>query len=95
MGIVTDIVGTHKHLLPEGLAGRVHTAWPRHDLGHALAAVVAEQAQRNPAKAPPMSFPAHLHQIMYRIDSPTTWFDVVDTAGWNDLPVAMGGKTAE
>jgi hypothetical protein len=91
MGIGTDIVGTHKQLLPEGFAGHVHTAWPRHDLGYALAAVVAEQAQRNPAKAPPMSFPAHFHQLMYQTDSPTTWFDVVDAAGWKDRPVAVGG----
>ncbi|MCV7227286.1 phosphohydrolase [Mycolicibacterium komossense] len=90
MGIGTDIVGTHKQLLPKGFADRVHAAWPRHDLGYALAAVVAEQAQRNPAKAPPMSFPAHLHQLMYRVESPTTWFDVVDDDGWNDRPIAVG-----
>jgi hypothetical protein len=89
LGIGTDIVGSHKHLLPGGLADRVHTAWPRHDLGYALAAVVAEQAQRNPAKAPPMSFPAHLHQVIYQSGSPTTWFDVVEAAGWNDLPLKI------
>ncbi|CAN5311158.1 hypothetical protein BH09ACT8_BH09ACT8_25870 [soil metagenome] len=89
MGIGTDIVGTYKPLLPQGFADRVHSAWPRDDLGYGLAAVVAEQAQRNPAKAPPMSFPAHFHQLMYHVDSPTTWFDVVDAAGWNDLPVAV------
>ena len=91
MGIGTDIVGTHKELLPTGFADIVHTAWPRHDLGYALAAVIAEQAQRTPAKAPPMSFPAHFHQLTYQPQSATTWFDVVDASGWNDHPVAVGG----
>lgn len=31
-----DVVGVQRHLLPEGYAERVHTAWPRHDLGYAL-----------------------------------------------------------
>ncbi|MET0701110.1 MAG: phosphohydrolase [Mycobacterium sp.] len=89
MGIGTDIVGTAKQLLPEGFADRVHTAWPRHDLGYALAAVVAKQAQRNPAKAPRLTLPAHFHQLVYDIPSPTTWFDVVEAAGWNDRPVPV------
>ena len=94
MGIGTDIVGTHTRQLPERFADRVHAAWPRHDLGYALAATIAEQAQRNPAKAPPMSFPAHLHQLMYPTRSAATWFDVVDTAGWNDRPVTVRGSLA-
>ncbi|MEE6163381.1 MULTISPECIES: HD domain-containing protein [unclassified Mycolicibacterium] len=89
MGIGTDIVGTHRQQLPERFADRVHATWPRHDLGYALAAVVAEQAQRNPAKAPPVSFPAHLHQLMYPTQSPATWFDVVEASGWHDQPVAI------
>ena len=36
--------------------------------------------------APPMSFPAHFHQLMYPGQSPGTWFDA---AGWNDRPVAV------
>ncbi|MCV7203814.1 phosphohydrolase [Mycolicibacterium peregrinum] len=89
MGIGTDIVGTHIQQLPERFADRVNDAWPRHDLGYALAAIVAEQAQRNPAKAPSMSFPAHLHQLMYPSQSAATWFDLVDAAGWNDRRVAV------
>ncbi|KAA0081739.1 HD domain-containing protein [Mycolicibacterium sp. P9-64] len=89
MGIGTDIIGVHGQQLPDGFADRVHVAWPRHDLGYALAAVVAEQAQRNPAKAPPMSFPAHFHHLVYSGQSPATWFDLVDAAGWNDRPVAV------
>ncbi|MDX1891633.1 HD domain-containing protein [Mycolicibacterium sp. 050158] len=89
MGIGTDIVGIHRRQLPDGFADRVHAAWPRHDLGYALAAVVAEQARRNPLKAPPMSFPAHLHHLMYPGHPAATWFDAVETAGWNDRPVAV------
>jgi hypothetical protein len=84
MGIGTDIVGTYIQQLPKRFADRVHDAWPRHDLGYALASVVAEQVQRNPAKAPSMSFPAHLHQLMYPSQSAGTWFDLVEAAGWND-----------
>ncbi len=92
MGIGADILGTHRQQLPEGFADRVHAAWPRHDLGYALASVIAEQAHRNPAKAPPMSFPAHLHELMYPAQSSATWLDLVDAAGWNDRPVAVTGS---
>jgi hypothetical protein len=89
MGIGTDIIGTHIRQLPEQFADRVHAVWPRHDLGYALAAVVAEQAQHNPVKAPPLSFPAHLHQLAHATQPAATWFDLVDAAGWNDRPVAV------
>ncbi|PND59137.1 phosphohydrolase [Mycobacterium sp. ENV421] len=89
MGIGTDILGTHRQQLPHGFADRVHAAWPRHGLGYALASVVAEHAHRNPAKAPPMSFPAHLHELMYPAKPSVTWLDLVDAAGWNDQPVAV------
>lgn len=90
VGIGADIVGTLRQELPERFTERVHAAWPRHDLGHALGAVLAEQAQRNPAKAPPMSFPAHLHQLMYPSEPTVTWFDVVAASGWGDRPVTVG-----
>ena len=36
---------------------------------------------------PPLTFPGHLHELMY--STPTvTWFDVVRAAGWNDQPRA-------
>ncbi|UGU29388.1 HD domain-containing protein [Mycolicibacterium smegmatis] len=89
MGIATDIIGTYRQHLPDGFADLVHLALPRHDLGYALAAVIAEQAHRNPHKAPPMSFPAHLHQLMYPKRPAVSWFDAVETAGWNDRPVAV------
>jgi hypothetical protein len=86
MGIGTDIVGTDRQLLPAGFADRVHASWPRHDLGYALAEVIARQVEHNPTKGPPLTFPDHLHQLMYPTTAPVTWFDVVRAAGWNDQP---------
>jgi hypothetical protein len=87
LGIGTDIVGADKHMLPSGFADRVHASWPRHDLGYALAELIAAQVEANPQKGPPLTFPGHLHQLMY--PTPTvTWFDVVRAAGWNDQPRA-------
>jgi hypothetical protein len=86
MGIGADIVGTDRHLLPPGFADRVHASWPRLDVGYALAEVIARHIERNPAKGPPLTFPGHLHQLMYPATPPVTWFDVVRAAGWNDQP---------
>jgi hypothetical protein len=87
LGIGADIVGADKHMLPSGFADRVHASWPRHDLGYALAELIAAQVEANPQKGPPLTFPGHLHQLMY--PTPTvTWFDVVRGAGWNDQPRA-------
>src|SRR5262245_43588492 len=64
MGIGTDIIGRGKEQLPKGFAERVHEAWPRQNLAHQLAAVIARQVHDNPAKVgDPMTFPAHLHQL--------------------------------
>jgi hypothetical protein len=88
MGIAADIVGADRQLLPTGFADRVHTAWPRHNLGYALAKVIADQVEANPAKGHPLTFPGHLHQLMYPKAQTITWFDVVAGAGWNDQPGA-------
>jgi hypothetical protein len=88
MGIAADIVGTDRYLLPPGFADRVHASWPRHDLGYALAELIADQVEANPAKGPPLTFPGHLHQLMYPTTPPVTWFDAVRTAGWDDQPNA-------
>lgn len=88
MGISADIVGTDRHMLPPGFADRVHRKWARHDLGYALAELIARQVAANPAKGPPLTFPGHLHQLMYSTRPPVTWFDVVRAAGWNDQPDA-------
>jgi HD domain len=86
MGIAADIVGADRHMLPPGFADRVHASWPRHDLGYALAEVIARQVEDNPVKGPPLTFPGHLHQLMYPATSAVTWFDIVRSAGWNDQP---------
>ena len=88
MGIAADIVGADGHLLPSGFADRVHASWPRHDLGYALTELIADQVEANPEKGPPMTFPHHLHQLMYPMRPQVTFFDVVGAAGWNDQPRA-------
>jgi HD domain len=88
MGISADIVGTDRQMLPPGFADRVHASWPRHDIGYALAELIARQVEANRAKGHPLTFPGHLHQLMYPTAAPVTWFDVVRSAGWNDQPSA-------
>lgn len=95
LGIATDIIGAERHLLPTGFADRVHARWPRHNLGYALTEIVARQVQENPAKGPPMTFPNHVHQLMYPSTPPVTWFDMVDHAGWNDQLVAHADSPAD
>jgi HD domain len=92
LGIGADIVGNDKHLLPPGFADQVHASWPRHDLGHALAELIADQVEANPQKGPPLTFPGHLHQLFYPTTPTVTWFDIVEAAGWNDQP-RSGTKT--
>ena len=89
LGISTDIVGTDKQLLPAGFADQVHASWPRHNLGYALAEVIAAQVEANPAKGPHLTFPRHLHQLMHPTTPAVTWFDVVAAAGWEDQPSAV------
>ena len=82
-GISLDVNGMEKHLLPPGFAARVHQTWPRHSLGYAIAGLIAQDTQANPMKAPPFSFPAHLHQLINGSPS-ITFFDLV---GWGDQPL--------
>jgi hypothetical protein len=89
LGIGTDIAGTERDLLTPGFADRVHETWPRHDLGYALAEVIAGQVEANPAKGHPMTFPGRLHQEMYPASPAVTWVDVVGAAGWNDQPLPL------
>ena len=85
-GIAADIVGLGRDRLRPGFADRVHAAWPRHDLGYALAGMIARQVHDNPAKGAPLTFPAHLHQLFYPDSGGLVWFDLVEVAGWNDQP---------
>lgn len=83
-GISLDINGMEKDLLSAGFADRVHAAWPRHDLGFAIADLIARGTESNPMKAPPFTFPAHLHAL---INGPSmTFFDVLHNSGWGDQP---------
>ena len=84
-GISVDINGFERGLLSDGFAERVHAAWPRHDLGYAIAERIAGDVRSNPMKAPPFTFPAHLHELINGVSM--TFFDVVKNSGWNDQPL--------
>jgi hypothetical protein len=86
VGIALDINGFDKHRLSAGFAERVHAAWPRHDLGYAIAEAIAADTRSNPMKAPPFTFPAHLHQLINGGPSPT-FLDLVSDSGWGDQPL--------
>ncbi|MCU1697509.1 MAG: phosphohydrolase [Mycobacterium sp.] len=90
LGIGTDIVGTDRDMLAPGFADRVHASWPRHDLGYALTEVIARQVEANPAKGHPMTFPGHMHHLMYPATPAVTFLDVVGASGWNDQPLVHG-----
>lgn len=83
MGIAADIMGIGKERLSGGYVEAAHRTWARHNLGYALAETIAQQVQANPLKAPPLSFPAHLHALVYSTPA-VTWFDAVAGSGWND-----------
>ncbi|TXI52965.1 MAG: HD domain-containing protein [Mycolicibacterium mageritense] len=86
-GLDLDVVGAHKDLLPAGFVDRVHADWPRHNLGYAIAEAIGLGTQGNPAKAPPFSFPAHVHELVN--GAPAVKFtDVVAGSGWGDSPLA-------
>ncbi|WP_395308272.1 HD domain-containing protein [Mycobacterium sp. AMU20-3851] len=86
-GISLDINGFGSDVLPTGFADRVHAAWPRHDLGFAIAAEIARGTLADPDKAPPFSFPAHIHQI---VNGPSVTFpQMVHAAPWGDRPAAL------
>jgi hypothetical protein len=89
-GISMDINGLEKNRLSVGFTERVHTVWPRHDLGYAIAELIARGTQANPTKAPPFSFPAHVHEMIN--GSAITFFDVVKAAPWGDQPLTKSGS---
>jgi hypothetical protein len=84
MGISLDIAGANKQLLAPDFADRVHQGWPRHDAAYALAEAIARQVEANPLKAPALTFPAHVHELIYQIAPPATFFDRIRHAGWGD-----------
>jgi hypothetical protein len=90
-GIGLDINGFDEARLSPGFADRVHAAWPRHDLGYAIAELIARGTQSNPSKAPPFSFPAHLHEVIN--GSSSTYLDLVKTSPWGDQPLKTSATT--
>jgi hypothetical protein len=91
VGISLDIDGRAKDLLSPGFADRVHTAWPRHDLGYAISSAIAEGTRANPMKAPPFSFPAHLNEVFN--GTSFTFLDLVAASGWGDQPLRSSSMT--
>jgi hypothetical protein len=83
-GISLDVDGIEKNSLSAGFADRVHAGWPRHDLGYAIAESIAAGTRANPTKAPPFSFPAHLHEAIN--GTSIAFLDVVASNGWGDQP---------
>ena len=83
-----DLAAAETRRALRDFADRAHASWPRHAVGYALAEVIARQVEDNPLKGPPLTFPDHLHQLMYRTQPPATWFDLVRAAGWDDQPNA-------
>lgn len=86
LGISLDINGIERNLLSPGFADRVNAAWPRHDLGYAIADLIARDIRADPMKAPPFTFPAHLHQVVNGAAA-ITFTDVVAGSGWGDAPL--------
>jgi hypothetical protein len=89
-GISLDINGFDKHRLSPGFAERVHAAWPRHDLGFAIAEAIARDIHSNPKKAPPFSFPAHVHGVIN--GTSIAFLDVVKNSGWGDQPLRQSDR---
>lgn len=82
-GISLDVNGIEKDTLQPNFAHRVHGAFPRHNLGYAIAEAIARDIEANPSKAPPFSFPAHVHEIINGAPS----ISFLDIVGWGDRPV--------
>ncbi|GGL09954.1 HD domain-containing protein [Planomonospora parontospora] len=83
-GAGADVAAFGAEQLPAGYADRVHAAYPRLGGGVELTELIVGQAARNPAKAPPFSFPAEL----LRQDASGTvvppWREVV-AAAWSGV----------
>ena len=84
-GISLDINGFDRQLLSPGFVERVNADWPRHDLGYAIADLIARGTAANPRKAPPFTFPAHVHEVLN--GGSLTFLDMVKNSGWGDQPV--------
>ena len=88
-GIAADIAGLGREQLRPEFAERVHAAWPRHDIGYALPAVIARQVHEHPAKGLPWTVPDHAHRRFDPATGSLDWFDIVQAGGWGDRPTAV------
>ncbi|MFI5753353.1 nuclear transport factor 2 family protein [Streptomyces sp. NPDC051644] len=94
-GIGLDILGRGKEELRPGFAERIHTAFPREDLGYALTDIVAEQALANPAKAGPIGgFPGQVLRSHLPYGELPDWHDLIDRSGWGDRPAGVRSDAA-
>ncbi|CAM4178825.1 HD domain-containing protein [Nocardiopsis rhodophaea] len=59
-GAGCDLFGPPRDALAKEYTDDVHAVFPRLNVGDAIASAVVEQAVANPAKAAPLTFPAHL-----------------------------------
>jgi len=88
VGILADILGLGREELPADLVNRAHAAFPRNDLGFALAEAIVAQATAKPNKATPTSLPGQLVRWHQPIGTLPDWYDLVSAAGWGDRPAA-------
>ena len=88
VGILADILGLGREELPADLVNRAHAAFPRNDLGFALAEAIVAQATAKPNKATPASLPGQLVRWHQPIGTLPDWYDLVSAAGWGDRPAA-------
>ena len=84
-GISLDVTGSDRRLLSPAFIDRVHAAWPRHDLGYAIADLIARDIRGNSMKAPPFSFPGHLNELIN--GSSMSFFGVVGNSGRGERPM--------
>jgi uncharacterized protein (TIGR02246 family) len=88
VGILADILGLGREELPADLVNSAHAAFPRNDLGFALAEAIVAQATAKPNKATPASLPGQLVRWHQPIGTLPDWYDLVSAAGWGDRPAA-------
>jgi hypothetical protein len=85
-GISFDIDGMARDMFTPEFLDRVVAAWPRHDVGYALADAIADDIRAHPGsplKAPPFTLPAHMNEMVNA--APHLRFtDFVAASGWGD-----------
>lgn len=80
-GTSIDMTGLGAGAFPEGLAERVHTAFPRLEQGCGLTKLILDQIAGNPAKAPMGTLPAEIAR-QYGVPAPAPTWESLITAAW-------------